>query len=126
MEVEPQWEDASTALLASRQSLENAQTALSLLHAKEGRKNQFKSQKERDQHLKSMIQGHETRIKDREGSEGAVEQALEEAKGELEQAQGKASELRRELDGRKETLQGLQGDLAKLKEDHRTQLEKRK
>lgn len=126
MEATPAWEDKSKELQDARQRLEAAQTTLGTLHAKQGRRNQFATQKERDAHLNSMIQGHGKRIGERESGEKGVEEALEEARKELDGAQRRQGELRGELDGRKEALGQVQGELVRLKEEHRTLIEKRK
>lgn len=126
MEAVPDWEDKVKEETDARQRLEAAETTLGTLHAKEGRKNQFKTQKERDAHLKSMIAKHAQSIKDREEGEQGLVKELESAKTDLEEVQNKAGEMRRELDGRKETLANLQAELNKLKEEHSVALEKRK
>ena len=108
----------STSLCASRsrQALETAETTLGTLHAKQGRKNQFKTQKERDAHLRTLIKEHGASIQTREQNEANLDAELTAAKEELEQLQTRASDLRHELDGRKESLARLGAELAELRE----------
>lgn len=126
MEVVPEWEDKLRLETSSRQALETATTTLGTLHAKEGRKNQFKTQKERDAHLKKLVESHGKALKDREGDEEGVKREVEAAKKEAEEVGERAKELRERLDGRKEGLKSLQEELSKFRESQGEAIEQRK
>lgn len=126
LEATPAWEDKSRELSAARESLEAATTTLGTLRAKQGRRNQFKTQKERDAHLRQMVSSHASMIDERRASEKTNERALKAAKEELEEGVKKHAELRKEFEGRKESQIEMQDQLSKLREQHRAKAEQRK
>ncbi|KDE07866.1 hypothetical protein MVLG_01960 [Microbotryum lychnidis-dioicae p1A1 Lamole] len=126
MEVTPQFEDLSRSEATTRQALETAQTTLGVLHAKEGRRNQFRTQAERDRHLKALVEGHGKAIQEREKGAQALEADLEKAKETLSAIQEGSAEVRKELDGRKEAIREMQTKLAQHKVAQAEAVEKRK
>ena len=126
MKATPAYEDKAKALSDARQSVESANTRLGTLRAKQGRKHQFKTQKERDAHLKTMIASHATLLTERKGSAQAAERALALAKTELEEGVRRHAEMRKDLDGRKQAQVDLQAQLSKLREEQRAKTEQRK
>ncbi|SCV71055.1 BQ2448_3817 [Microbotryum intermedium] len=126
MEVSPQFEDLSRSEASTRQALETAQTTLGVLHAKEGRRNQFRTQAERDRHLKALVEGHGKAIEERERGAQSLEQDLEKAREALGGIQEGSAEIRKELDGRKEAIREMQSRLAQHKVAQAEAVEKRK
>lgn len=126
MEATPAYEDKAKALSDARQAVENANTRLGTLRAKQGRKHQFKTQKERDAHLRTMIASHGTLLGERRASAQAAERALAVAKDELHEGLRRHAEMRKDLDGRKQAQADLQSQLAKLRDEQRGKTEQRK
>ncbi|KAM0788840.1 hypothetical protein ACM66B_002925 [Microbotryomycetes sp. NB124-2] len=126
MEVTPAWEDKGEELRKTRQELETAETRLGVLYAKQGRRDQFKTQKERDQHLKRVIAEHAETIKDRRDAESTLQQTLKDAQSELDEVQAQVGKMRGELDGRKGAYEEAQTEQARLLEQEREKVEKRK
>ncbi|KAK4055631.1 Structural maintenance of chromosomes protein 3 [Microbotryomycetes sp. JL201] len=126
MEVTPSWEDKGDELKKARQELEAAETRLGVLFAKQGRRDQFKTQKERDQHLKRVIAEHSETIKERRDTERTLKETLKEAQSELDDVQAQVTRMRSELDGRKGAYLEAQNEQARLQEQEREKVEKRK
>ncbi|KAK4057964.1 Structural maintenance of chromosomes protein 3 [Microbotryomycetes sp. JL221] len=126
MDVTPSWEDKSEELRKSKQSLEHAETRLQVLYGKQGRKNQFKTQKERDQHLNRAIKERDDLIKDRKQTAKALEVNLTDAQSELQEVQTKVAQLREDHNGRKGQLEEAQTKLDQLREQQSERTEKRK
>lgn len=126
MDATPAWEDKQKEEAELREGLEAAETKLGTLAAKQGRVSQFKSQKERDAHLKETIKTRKetvaTRVKRGEGMKGDLEAAREELEGVEERGSG----MRSEMDGRKEVLGNLNEELVRTKEEEGEKIEKRK
>lgn len=126
LEAVPAWEDKLAEEKDSKQRLEAVQTTLGTLYAKQGRISQFKTQKERDTHLRAEIASRTTFIATREKRESEVKRELTSAKKELEDSVQKFAQLREELDGRKATMAKLSEELAELKGKQATVIENRK
>lgn len=126
MEAAPAYEDKAKALSDARQVVENANTQLGTLRAKQGRKHQFKTQKERDAHLRTMIASHATLLSERHAGAQAAESALSLAKTELEEGVRRHAEMRKDLEDRKHAQAELQTQPSKLREEQRAKTEQRK
>jgi structural maintenance of chromosome 3 (chondroitin sulfate proteoglycan 6) len=126
MEVVPDWEDKLKEEAEAKERLETAETTLGTLYAKQGRQNQFNTQKERDAHLKSSIASRTDLIMAREQQETGVKRDLSSAKSDLDEVTQVVVELRREMDGRKAALTTLASEEMTMKEEHIVKVEKRK
>lgn len=126
MEAVPAWEDKLAEEKEAKQRLEAVQTTLGTLYAKQGRVSQFKTQKERDTHLRAEIASRATFVVAREKRESEVKRELASAKKELDESVQRFSQLKGELDGRKATMVKLSEELAELKGKQATVIENRK
>ncbi|KAI5476815.1 chromosome segregation protein, SudA [Pseudohyphozyma bogoriensis] len=126
MEAVPAWEDKVAEEKKAKERLEVVDTKLRTLVGKQGRTTQFKSQKERDAHLRKEIESRKGVIGVREKRAEEVKKDLGNAKGELENAEKRWEEGKAELDERKEVLRGLAEEWDKYKKEEVEKSEKRK
>lgn len=126
MEAAPAWEDRRDEESALREQLDAAETTLRTLAAKQGRTSQFKTQKDRDAHLRETLKSRKSLVESREKRLEDLKKDLAEAKKDLADAADRASEQRKAMVGRKEELVKLNDELVKIKEDESEKIEKRK
>jgi len=126
MEAAPAWEDKVAEQSALQESLDQAETTLKTLYAKQGRQNQFNSKRERDEHLTEQIDELKQHIQRRRDHASSVEEDLSQAKVEVDDLSERQNELRGELDGRKEDVKRLTAEVAALKDSQLDAQEKRK
>ncbi|KAM0746239.1 structural maintenance of chromosome protein 3 [Meredithblackwellia eburnea MCA 4105] len=126
MEVSPTWEDKTKEESVLHQRLDEVTTLLSTLQAKQGRTSQFKTQKERDAHLKAIIAEREKLVQERERRIESTKLDLEGCKRELSENEKRSDELRAEMEGRKEAGREVMEEVGKLKEEEGEKIEKRK
>ena len=126
MEAAPTWEDRKKEESLLREQLDDAETTLGTLAAKQGRSSQFKTQKDRDAHLRDTIKSRQSLAASREKRLEDLRKDLATAKQELDTATGRAGEQRHAIVGRKEELKRLKDDLSKFQADEAERLEKRK
>lgn len=126
METVPEWEDKLREEATAKERLETAETTLGTLVAKQGRTNQFKTQQERDEHLRHGIESVTVLVAAREKQEERMKRDLMTAKADLTEAAANNSQLRKDMDGRKETLAKLSQDETTLVEKQNLLLEQRK
>lgn len=124
--VVPEYEDKVAQETASKQQLEAAETTLRTLYAKQGRVSQFKTQKERDAHLRLEVSNRSAVRTTREAAIKNATRDLAAAKQNLEDVVGRIQELRKGMDGRKAGLAALAEELAALQEKQAAAIEKRK
>lgn len=124
--VAPQAAAKAVESNACTERLAHVKNMVDALYAKRGRSNQFKTQKERDAHLKSEISKLKGVVESAEGMIRSVSNDLNGTKQSLADVQGQAQELRDKLDQRKRRLQELARDLSKDKDEHNQLTEKRK
>ncbi|KAL8278388.1 hypothetical protein RQP46_009280 [Phenoliferia psychrophenolica] len=126
MDAAPAWEDRRKEETQLREELDEAETTLRTLAAKQGRTTQFKTQKDRDAHLRDTVKQRKTVISQREKRLEVLKKDLADAKRDLELASERASEQRKGIVGRKEELRRLKEELKKLQDEEAEKIEKRK
>jgi structural maintenance of chromosome 3 (chondroitin sulfate proteoglycan 6) len=126
MEAAPAWEDKVAEQSALQSTLDQAETTLKSLYAKQGRQNQFNTKRERDEHLTEQIDELKQHIQRRREHATQLEEDISQARVEVDDLAERQTELRGELDGRKEDVKRLSSEVAELKERQHTAQEKRK
>ena len=106
--------------------LEELQVTLGGLYARQGRRGQFRSKQERDQHLQGLIDRQEEALEARRSREEALVQERDETEKERQEVEARRVELRKELDGQKGKLKEYLDELKRLNEENAEQNEHRK
>ncbi|KWU47379.1 RecF/RecN/SMC protein [Rhodotorula sp. JG-1b] len=106
--------------------LEELQVTLGGLYARQGRRGQFRSKQERDQHLQGLIVRQEEALEARRSREEALVQERDETEKERQEVEARRVELRKELDGQKGKLKEYLDELKRLNEENAEQSEHRK
>ncbi|KAG0656747.1 Structural maintenance of chromosomes protein 3 [Rhodotorula mucilaginosa] len=106
--------------------LEELQVTLGGLYARQGRRGQFRSKQERDQHLQGLIDRQEEALEARRSREEALVQERDETEKERQEVEARRVELRKELDGQKGKLKEYLDELKRLNEENAEQSEHRK
>ncbi|KAF8756610.1 Structural maintenance of [Rhizoctonia solani] len=87
-EIRPEWEEVVEQEKEEKRLMDNAQTRLGALHAKQGRISRFSSRAERDNYLRGEIKGLKT-------AESAVVQSLNAAEEEIASLKEKTEDIHR-------------------------------
>lgn len=126
MEAHPAWEDKVQEQGALQATLDQAETTVKSLYAKQGRQNQFNTRPERDEHLTEQIDELKQHIQRRRDHATQLEDDISQAKIEVDDLAERQTEQRGELDGRKEDVKRLSAEVAELKDRQHAAQEKRK
>ncbi|GAA5994281.1 cohesin subunit SMC3 [Rhodotorula paludigena] len=125
-DVAPKWEQARADEQQQRDAVSEREVTLRQLFAKQGRKGQFGSQRERDEHLAELVRRNEALLDTRRERESALEAERKETARERDEAERRRVEARKELEGRKERMHEMVAELNKLKTVHADKSEQRK
>lgn len=106
--------------------LEELQVTLGGLYARQGRRGQFRTKQERDQHLQGLIDRQEEALAARRLREEALVQERDETEKERQEVEARRVELRKDLDGQKGKLKEYLDELKRLQEENAEQNEHRK
>lgn len=124
--VRPQAEAKATEAHACTERLTQLKNTVESLYAKQGRASQFRTQKERDAHLKSEISKLRAVLRSAEEMIESLSNDLGATKQSLDEVQVRGREIRSKLDQRKHRLQQLTLELGKDQDEHSDLSEKRK
>ncbi|GAA5987111.1 hypothetical protein JCM10908_001030 [Rhodotorula pacifica] len=106
--------------------LDELQVTLGGLYARQGRRGQFRTKQERDQHLQGLIDRQEEALEARRSREEALVQEREETERERQEVEARRVERRKELDGQKGKMKEYLDELKRLHEENGEQNEHRK
>ncbi|CUA71675.1 Chromosome segregation protein sudA [Rhizoctonia solani] len=96
-EIRPEWEAVIEQEREEKRLMDEAQTRLGALHAKQGRISRFSSRAERDNYLRAEIKGLKTAEDAVVQSLSTVEEEITSAKEEIEDLERRATESREQL-----------------------------
>ncbi|GAA5821894.1 hypothetical protein JCM3770_002649 [Rhodotorula araucariae] len=125
-ELLPAWETARADEAARQDEVDQAEVTLRQLFAKQGRRGQFRTRAERDEHLAALVQRHEETLEARRAREEAMERDRIETEKARDEAENQRRELREDADGRKERILALQEEIKKLRQAQEEKNEQRK
>lgn len=106
--------------------LSELETIVTSFYEKQGRSHQFRTQKERDAHLRAELKKLNDVVRSREDSLKVLLSDEQLVKDNLISVGSRESEVRIELDDRKQWTQSSVSELAKLKAEHNALCEQRK
>ncbi|GAB1523286.1 Structural maintenance of chromosomes protein 3 [Rhizoctonia solani] len=109
-EIRPEWEEVVEQEKEEKRLMDNAQTRLGALHAKQGRISRFSSRAERDNYLRGEIKGLKT-------AESAVVQSLNAAEEEIASLKEKTEDIHRRTAESREQVQEKGNSLTQLGEE---------
>ncbi|CAE6444092.1 unnamed protein product [Rhizoctonia solani] len=109
-EIRPEWEEVVEKEKEEKRLMDDAQTRLGALHAKQGRISRFSSRAERDNYLKAEIKGLKT-------AEEAVVQSLNTAEEEINSTREKIDDIQRRAIESREQVQEKGSLLTELGEE---------
>ncbi|KAH7334862.1 structural maintenance of chromosome protein 3 [Rhizoctonia solani] len=109
-EIQPEWEEVVEKEKEEKRLMDDAQTRLGALHAKQGRISRFSSRAERDNYLRAEIKGLKT-------AEEAVVQSLNTAEEEINSTREKIEDVQRRAIESREQVQEKGSLLTELGEE---------
>ncbi|POW01738.1 hypothetical protein PSHT_12401 [Puccinia striiformis] len=124
--IQPKHEAQEKEYNQIAERLSELETIINSLYEKQGRSHQFRTQKERDQHLRAELKKLNELVRSREESLQQVQSDEQGLKDNLSVAESRESELRKNIDDRKQWVQEKTVELSKIKAEHHQLTEKRK
>ncbi|KAG0142153.1 hypothetical protein CROQUDRAFT_97871 [Cronartium quercuum f. sp. fusiforme G11] len=125
-DVTPKAEAKATEVNECTERLAQIKSNIDALYAKQGRANLFRTQKERDAHLKSEITKLQGVLKSAEDMIRSVSIDVNTTKQSLAEIEARSQEIRKTLDQRKRRLLELKLELSEMREEHNKLTERRK
>ncbi|BGP39221.1 Structural maintenance of chromosomes protein 3 [Rhodotorula kratochvilovae] len=122
----PEWERARDDEAKTQEEVDQGEVTRRQLFAKQGRRGQFRTRAERDEHLAGSVQRHEETLEARRAREEAIERDRTETEKARDEAETQRRELREDADGRKERMLALQEEIKKLRKAQEEKNEQRK
>ncbi|GAA5914010.1 hypothetical protein JCM8208_005919 [Rhodotorula glutinis] len=122
----PDWESAREAEATKQDEVQQAEVTLRQLFAKQGRRGQFRTQRERDDHLSALVARNEETLEQRRGREEGLEREKEATEKERDEAEEQRRTLREQADGRRDRVHELREEIAALKKAHADKDEQRR
>ena len=122
----PDWESARADEAATQDEVEQAEVTLRQLFAKQGRRGQFRTRRERDEHLSGLVVRNEATLEQRRGREEGLEREKEATEKERDEAEAQRKLLREQADGRRDRVHELKEEIAALKKAHADKDEQRR
>lgn len=106
--------------------LDKVQVTLNGLYARQGRRGQFRTRAERDEHLQGLIDAKQEGIASRKARKATLVREQEETEKERQEVEAKRVELRNELDAQKAKASEYVREVKRLEEESAEQNEHRK
>lgn len=125
-EAQPAFEAKKDEQEQAQAELGRFQVTLNGLHARQGRRSQFRTRAERDEHLQGLIDGNDDVLKTRRAREEALVREHEETEKERKEAEAKRAQLRNELDSQKGKARQYVDELKRLQNENVERAEHRK
>jgi len=124
--MQPKLEAQETEYNQVAERLGELETIINSLYEKQGRSHQFRTQKERDQHIRAELKKLNELVRSRQESLEQVLSDEQKLKENLSAIESRESEVREKIDDRKQWMQEKTVELAKIKVEHHQLTEKRK
>jgi len=124
--MQPKLEAQETEYNQVAERLGELETIINSLYEKQGRSHQFRTQKERDQHIRAELKKLNELVRSRQESLEQVLSDEQSLKENLSAIESRESEVREKIDDRKKWMQEKTVELAKIKTEHHQLTEKRK
>jgi len=124
--MQPKLEAQETEYNQVAERLGELETIINSLYEKQGRSHQFRTQKERDQHIRAELKKLNELVRSRQESLEQVLSDEQKLKENLSAIESRESEVREKIDDRKKWMQEKTVELAKIKTEHHQLTEKRK
>jgi structural maintenance of chromosome 3 (chondroitin sulfate proteoglycan 6) len=124
--LQPKYETQEKEYNQVAERLSELETIITSLYEKQGRSHQFRTQKERDQHIRAELKKLKELARSGEGSLKQVISDEQSIKDNLAEIESQASEVQTKIDDRKQWLQEKTTELSKIKAEHHQLTERRK
>lgn len=125
-EAQPAFQAKKDEQEQAQAELDQLQVTLNGLYARQGRRGQFRTRSERDDHLQKLIDQSDEVLKTRRAREEALVREHEETEKERKEAEAKRAQLRTELDSQKEKARQYVDELKRLQNENGDRAEHRK
>ncbi|EFP91656.2 Structural maintenance of chromosomes protein 3 [Puccinia graminis f. sp. tritici] len=124
--IRPQHEAQEKEYNQIAERLSELETSINSLYEKQGRSHQFRTQKERDQHIRAELKKLNELVRSREESLQQVISDQQRVKGSLAEIESRTSAVRTTIDDHKQWVHTKTTELSKIKAEHHQLTEKRK